>query len=143
MYLKFCLLFLLVTTSGSPEKWAGTTLPEWIKGRFTDGYGNNYSVTDELFFMEPRAKYHIISWNEKEQYLLTRNDQKNPSEKGLYTRIDFMQFKGMEPYGWGFCLTVYNAEDTVSALKFPQADRDNPKKGCGGFPFSRMKRRVN
>lgn len=73
------------------------------------------------------------------QYLLVKNDDNNPSEKGLYSRIDYMQFKDMEPFTWGFCLTVYDAKDTSVAMKVPSANRDIPKKGCNGYPFSRMK----
>jgi hypothetical protein len=51
-----------------------------------------------------------------------------------------MRFSGMEPYTWGYCFTVYNAVDTMTALQKAAADRNNPKKGCNGYPFSRMKR---
>ena len=85
-------------------------------------------------------KYHIISWNVAEQYLLARNDDNNPSEPGSYTRIDYMDFSNMEPYLWGFCLTVYNAATIEDARNKAKSDKQNPKKGCNGFPFSRMKR---
>lgn len=116
------------------------SLPAWMKGSFTDDYGIAYTIDDTIFTLGSKAKYHILSWNEKQQYLLTRNDQNNPAEQGLFTRIDYMQFSGMEPYTWGFCLTIYNAADTAAALAAPAADRNLPKKGCNGFPFSRMKR---
>jgi hypothetical protein len=51
-----------------------------------------------------------------------------------------MPFQNMETFHWGFCLTVYNAATHTEAETKAQADRQNPKKGCGGFPFSRMKR---
>ncbi|MGB8191240.1 MAG: hypothetical protein WCF67_04930 [Chitinophagaceae bacterium] len=114
-------------------------LPGWMKGHFMDDYGIRYTVNDTLFRQHPSALYHILEWNEKEQYLLVKNDEGNPTEKGLYSRIDYMQFTNMQPYLWGFCLTVYNAQDTGAAKKAPFADRENPKKGCNGFPFSRMK----
>jgi hypothetical protein len=110
-----------------------------MKGTFTDDYGIKYTIDDTLFWQQPSARYHIINWNKEMQYLLVKNDDNNPSEKGLYSRIDYMQFKDMEPFTWGFCLTVYDAKDTSVAMKVPSANRDIPKKGCNGYPFSRMK----
>ena len=119
------------------------TIPSWLKGKFADDYRINYSISDSLWMQLPNTKFHIIKWNPEEQYLLAKNDTANPGEGGLYTRIDFMQFKGMEPFEWGFCLTAYQAPNLEAAEKTPAADRSNPRKGCGGFPFSRMKRTGN
>jgi len=116
------------------------TVPSMLKGKFTDDYGIRYMVTDTLWTQLPNVKYHIISWNVKEQYLLARNDHTNPSEPGLYTRIDFMHFSNMEPFLWGFCLTTYDATSVEEAETKAKADRAIPKKGCNGYPFSRMKR---
>ena len=85
-------------------------------------------------------KYHIIGCDTSAQYLLARNDAKNPSEAGLYTRIDYMLFTNMAPFHWGFCLTTYNAATINEAKTKAAADRQNPKKGCNGYPFSRMKK---
>ena len=111
-----------------------------MKGRFSDDYGIPYIINDTLFTLGSAARYHIIEWNEAEQYLVVRNDVNNPSEKGLFSRIDYMHFTDMEPYTWGFCLTIFNALDTSAAKNAVPADRKNPKKGCNNFPFSRMKR---
>jgi hypothetical protein len=93
-----------------------------------------------LFTQHPGIKYHIIKWNLKDNYFIAKNDAANPSEQNLYSRIDFMEFTGMEPFRWGFCLTVYDAPTDSIAETKAVADRQNPRKGCGGFPFSRMKR---
>ena len=116
------------------------TIPAFVKGNFMDDYGIRYNITDSLWTQKPGIKYHIIKWNIKEQYLIAKNDDKNPSEAGLYSRIDYMPLKNIQPFGWGFCLTVYNAKTDSIAEFSTKADRENPKKGCGGFPFSRMKR---
>lgn len=116
------------------------TIPVMLKGKFTDDYGIRYMVTDTVWTQLPNVTYHIISWNLEEEYLLARNDANNPSEPGLYTRIDFMRFSNMEPFLWGFCLTTYDARSVEEAEKKAKADRANPKKGCNGYPFSRMKR---
>ena len=74
------------------------------------------------------------------QYLVAKNDSANKEDANKYTRIDYMTFTGMEPYNWGFCLTVYDAETDEIAEKTAYVDRKNPKKGCNGYPFSRMKK---
>jgi len=116
------------------------TLPSDLKGDFTDDYGIRYSISDTVWIQHPNIKYHIVRCNIKDQFIIARNDRQNPSESGLYTRIDYMSFKNMAPFGWGFCLTVYNAKTDSLAETTAGADRKNPKKGCNGFPFSRMKK---
>jgi hypothetical protein len=116
------------------------TISGELLGNFMDDYGIRYAVTDSLWIQYPSSKYHILKWNEKEQYIIARNDDKNPDDKGLYTRIDYMQFANMEPFLWGFCLSAFNAKTDSLAEATGHAGRDNPRKGCNGFPFSRMKR---
>jgi hypothetical protein len=116
------------------------TIPSMLLGNFADDYGIEYTLSDSLFTQHPDVKYHILKWNLQQKYFIARNDAANASEQGLYSRIDYMEFTGMEPFKWGFCLTVYDAPtDSIAEIK-AIADRENPKKGCGGFPFSRMKR---
>ena len=126
-----------VNITGGPA--ARDSVPSLLKGSFVDDYDIHYTVNDSLFFMHPRAKYHIIKWNTKEQYFIAKNDTINPSEKGLYSRVDYMYFENMAPWSWGFCLTVYDAKTDAQAETQAVADRKNPRKGCNGFPFSRMK----
>ena len=130
LWLSNCTTFRKVTTP---------VLPQWMKGSFSDDYGIRYTISDTMLTMDGLAKFHILTWNEREQYLLARNDTSNKTDRGLYTRLDYMRFTGMEPYTWGYCFTVYNAVDTMTALRKAAADRNNPKKGCNGYPFSRMK----
>jgi hypothetical protein len=113
---------------------------DFVLGNFTDDYGITYSINDTLWVQNPSSKYHIIKWNPEKQYLVARNDAGNKTDGNKYTRIDYMTFNGMEPYLWGFCLTVYDAETDVIAEQTAAADRQNPKKGCNGYPFSRMKK---
>jgi len=77
---------------------SSSQLPAWMKGNFTDDYGIRYTISDTLFTLQPSSNYHILEWNEGQQFLLVKNNEKNPSEKGLYTRIDYMSFTGMAPY---------------------------------------------
>lgn len=116
------------------------TLPFQLPASFTDDYDIKYTISDSLWLQHPSAKYHIIRWNKEQQYLIARNGMDNKSEPGLYTRIDYMKFSGMAPYTWGFCLSVYNAaSDSLAEFGPNKTDRANPRKGCNGYPFSRMK----
>lgn len=124
-----------VTSSIAREK-----IPADLLGDFVDDYDIHYTITDSVWTQHKNIRYHIIRWDTKAKYILARNDAQNRTEPGLYTRIDYMNFENMQPYFWGFCLTVYNAATDSSALAAAQADRANPKKGCNGYPFSRMKR---
>ena len=117
-----------------------TRLPTLLKGTFEDDYGIKYTINDSLWIQQPNAKYHIINCDTTEQYLLVQNDKANKTDGGLFTRIDYMNFTGMEPFRWGFCLTIYNADTLEKAKATIIADRRNPKIGCSGFPFSRMKK---
>ena len=91
------------------------SLPAFLKGTFEDDYRERYTINDTLWVQHPGAKYHIISWDTTEQYLLVQNDKANKTNGGLFTRIDYMNFTGMEPYLWGFCLTIYNANTLEKA----------------------------
>jgi len=139
-YIILFSLFLISLFSCSPSKIPQKqTIPKTFLGNFTDDYGITYSISDTLFLQRPNIRYRIIKWNLKEQYIIAQNGSANPSDKNLYTRIDYMEFDN-EPFLWGFCYTVYDAESDIAAEAAAAADRQNPKKGCGGYPFSRLKR---
>ena len=108
-------------------------------GSFQDDYNINYQITKELWFQKPNARFHIVKWNLKEKHLIAQNDSENPSEPNLYTRFDWIKFEDMPEYEWGFCMSTYNSESIEAAAEIPPPDRVNPKDGCNGFPFSRMK----
>lgn len=123
------------TTSSSLKK-----IPAELLGNFNDDYDISYTINNDVWIQHPGIQYHLISYDSKGEYFIAKNDAGNPSEAGLYTRIDIMHFQGMEPFTWGFCLTAYKAKSIEEAIATASADRNNPKKGCGGYPFSRMKR---
>ncbi len=129
------LLFPFFAIAQSPKIKA----PLFALGNFTDDYGIKYSINDTLWIQHPNIKYHIVSWHAEGQYLIAKNGSGHKANTDKYTRIDFMTFDQMEPWRWGFCLTNYKAESDLEALATITADRKNPKKGCNGYPFSRMK----
>ena len=147
---------LLITASGSENLTAGLprdaagleslrkgiavrSPPAALLGRFEDDYGNSFRISTELFEQLPRGRFHIVEWQVREQYLIAHNDAANPSDAGLWTRIDWMPLEGMPPYVWGFCMTAYRAATAADARAMPSADRSVPRVGCSGHPFSRLK----
>lgn len=139
--------FLILSFSAvKNSKWktivspTSDSIPSFLLGNFIDDYGIRYSISDSVWTQLPSTRYHILKWDTKEKFLIARNDNRNKTEPGLYTRIDYTTFDNMEPYKWGFCLSVYNAKTDSLAEVTYQADKQNPRKGCNGFPFSRMKK---
>ncbi len=115
------------------------TVPAYLLGKFTDDYGISYNITNTVWEQEPGGKYTILKYDSMMQYFIAKNITSGSKEAGLYARIDVMKFDNMAPYTWGFCYTVYQAKTFTEAEKAAAAGRQNPRKGCGGFPFSRMK----
>ena len=116
-------------------------IPSALLGHFTDDYGSSYAITGKIWMHGTKAKYHLLKYNKAENYFIAKNDEANPSDAGLYSRVDIMFFKNMEPWYWGYCLTAYKANTIQEAINTAPADRTNPRKGCNGYPFSRMKRK--
>ncbi len=139
-----CTVFFLTTSeriiSIKQTATCKDSVPSILLGNFKDDYDIRYTITDTVWTQHPGVKYHVIKWDTAAQYVIAKNDAANPSEKNLYSRIDYMYFTNMEPFKWGFCLTVYNAASDSIALNSASADREHPRKGCNGYPFSRMKR---
>jgi hypothetical protein len=133
-------LFFLVLGLSLQAQTTKTKAPEFALGNFIDDYGITYTINDTLWVQNPTSKYHIIKWNPEKQYLVAKNDAANKTDGNKYTRIDYMTFTEMEPWRWGFCLTVYDAATDSIAEQTAYVDRQNPKKGCNGYPFSRMKK---
>jgi hypothetical protein len=110
-----------------------------ILGRFEDDYGSLFTITRELWTQHPRARYHIVRWRSDAQFIIARNDSSNPSDGGLWTRIDWMALPGLPPYTWAFCMSAYQARSAAAGESTRVARRDTPRSGCNGHPFSRMK----
>jgi hypothetical protein len=83
-----------------------------------------------------------VAWNSARQYLIAQNDSANASAPGLWTRIDWVTLADMAPYNWAFCLSAYEAPTRAAAEAVTIANRETPRTGCNGYPFSRMRRPV-
>jgi hypothetical protein len=114
--------------------------PTTILGTFEDDYGNRYTISDSVWIQEPSTAYEVVQWRGSERFVVARNASTNASDAGLWTRIDWIEWSDMEPWSWGFCLSTWNALSFADARETSTADRSDPRTGCGGFPFSRMKR---
>ena len=119
------------------ERWPPAAL---VLGTFDDDYGSRHVVTREVWMHGKSARYEVVRWNAKEQYLIAHNAATNPSEAGLWSRIDWMPLENMPPFTWAFCMSAYKAKTFEEAEQTTIAKRDAPKTGCNGFPFTRMKK---
>jgi hypothetical protein len=97
-------------------------------------------VTPDEWVQGDEARYHIAEWNTEGRFLLARNGADNPSDAGLWTRIDWVQLESGSEYEWAFCYAVYDAESSDEARAAPASLRDAPLDGCNGHPFRRMRR---
>ncbi|MEQ9308347.1 MAG: hypothetical protein RLN90_02770 [Balneolaceae bacterium] len=139
-YIILLVLFFGISCTSELKNSESTEIPIFLIGSFQDDYDVSYFISDSLFEMEDHTKLHILKWDIKEQYFVGQNDSLNPYDPLLYTKIEWMEFEDMAPFEWGFCMSVFNASSLDSAITVRTANRDAPKTGCGGYPFSRMKR---
>ncbi|MGH7468633.1 MAG: hypothetical protein ACRENP_11790 [Longimicrobiales bacterium] len=114
-------------------------LPAFLLGDFMDDYGGRFTISATEWVQHPTNRYRIVKWNVSAQYLIAQNDAANASAPGLWTRIDWLQLPARAPYTWGFCFTAYEARSATEAEVTTSAQRDTPRTGCNGFPFSRMR----
>jgi hypothetical protein len=131
---------LLIIGHCEAQKDVSHRMPSHLEGSFKDDYGIYYSLTNTAFNFEDGIQHEIVEWNIEDRYFIALNDSTNNEYPGLYSRIDWMEFENMEPYTWGFCITIFDAATVEEAKKVKPPDRENPLEGCNGFPFSRMKR---
>ena len=131
-------LFALLLFAGCAVRPAAPSAPPaFVLGTFADDYGSTYHVTAETWHHRGYARYHIVRW--RPGYLVAQNDAGNPTDGGLWTRIDWVRLDGHGPYGWAFCLSAYDAPTAAAAESTRVARPATPKTGCNGHPFSRMR----
>lgn len=126
--------------SAVPNTARAARAPEALLGAFTDDYGGRYRITSTAWQHGTRNRYDVVAWYPDSQFVIARNAETNPTDGGLWTRIDWMPLEGMAPYTWAFCLSAYKAPTREAAQATRVANRGTPRTGCGGFPFSRMQR---
>ncbi len=133
--------FLLLNISCVTEsKDNDDSLPAFLIGEFEDDYGIHYQIDNEVFRLLPNDKFHILSVNKAEGFLILQNDSLNKFAPSLFTRIDYQKLNNMDPYEWAFCFSSFEEakpEDAINKVNTKKSDLMN---GCNGFPFSRMKK---
>lgn len=107
--------------------------PALVLGEFQDDYGNSFTVSAEVWIQHPHGRYTVDRWVPKRQYMIARNPD------GEWARIDWLELDGAEPWTWGFCLSAWNADSPKAAEAVEVVDREDPRTGCNGWPFSRMR----
>lgn len=115
-------------------------VPSELLGTWADDYGSRHLVSDSLWSHDGANTYEIVRWDSAGQYAIARNAASNRDDAGRFTRIDWVQLEGMPPYTWAFCLSIWDAPTSDSAAHVFTARRDAPRTGCGGFPFTRLRR---
>ena len=125
------------TTAPKPNK---DSLPAFLTGAFEDDYGIQYQIDDEVFHLLPDDTFHIISVDKAEEYIILQNDSHNSFAPSLFTRIDYQKLEDMKPYEWAFCFSSFEAASVEEATSQVNTQKTDLRTGCGGFPFSRMKR---
>ncbi len=143
--LRYTLYFIVLLVAGcatpaAVESNSNGNPPSFLQGEFEDDYGIKYSIDRNEWRQLPYAKYHIFKWAANDQYLIARNDEANPGEAGLWTRIDWVELSGMPPFEWGVCISAYDATTAEAAESVDFVKRETPRTGCNGHPFSRMRR---
>ena len=116
--------------------------PAMLVGDFVDDYGIGHRIDADTWLQHPDTRYRLVAWHPDAQYLIARNDAGNRSDARRWTRIDWMPLPGMPPWEWAFCISAWDAKTQADAERSAIANRDAPKTGCNGYPFSRMRRAV-
>ena len=130
------------TCAERPPPPAEESTPEFILGEFVDDYGIRYTIRADEWVQHPDARYHLRAWHSRDQFIIAQNDSGNTSDAGLWTRIDWIVLDDSDEYEWAFCYAAYRAPTREDAVMATPTQRDTPRTGCNGFPFSRMRRVV-
>jgi len=143
--MKVILISILLLWMCTPKSSSSIEpmIPSYIIGTFEDDYEIKYQITDSTFRMNEQTIIHIKEWNLQESYFVGQNDSLNIYDPLLYSRIDWIKLEKMLPYSWAFCMSYYNSISLDSTKVDPIVDRTQPKSGCNGHPFSRMKPILN
>ncbi|MDZ4673193.1 MAG: hypothetical protein SGI84_02000 [Gemmatimonadota bacterium] len=131
---------LVVVLAGCGPVEIPPRAPAELVGEWVDDYGIRYQVSDTLWLQQPSVVYRVARWEAGEQYLVAQNGAENPADGGLYTRIDWVELEAAAPWDWAFCMATWDANSSAGAAVAPASDREHPRTGCDGHPFSRMRR---
>ena len=113
--------------------------PDFLVGEFEDDYGIRYTIDRNSWIQGSSTEYRIERWDPESRQLILRGPLRS-ADPDLWTRIDWVELEDEEEgFGWAFCYSAYDRQTERLVLDAPAADRVNPRSGCGGYPFSRMR----
>ena len=134
------LLILLNISCATTPKSNNNSLPAFLIGEFEDDDGVQYQIDQQAFRLLPDDKFHIISVNKADGFLILQNDSLNTYAPSLFTRIDYQKLEDMKPYEWAFCFSSFKEASIKDATNRVNTQKTDLMTGCNGFPFSRMKK---
>lgn len=129
---------LLGSDAGAQE---ASPPPALLVGDFVDDYGSTHTISTESW-IHGSAEYRVVSWDAEAQHAIAQNAERNPTERGLWSRFDWVLLDASSEYPWAYCQIVYDAEDEQRARDAAPANREEPRNGCNGHPYTRMKRKA-
>ncbi len=136
---RMALLVLVACAArvGAQEKPAA---PAMVVGTFDDDYGGHHVIDGKVWTMGKKTVFHLVQFDVANNVVFTHNAPENEHDGNTYSRIDYVKLEGMAPWEWGYCMTTWNSKTFEEAMAAKSANRADLMKGCGGHPFSRMKR---
>lgn len=106
-------------------------------GKFVDDHGGQHSLGVNYWIMRGDGQASTFRYvDTKPGHIIAKNDSKNQYNPGLFSRFDYVKQKDGTI---AFCQTVADAATKEAAEKHKPANFKD-KKGCGGFPFSTLKK---
>ncbi len=107
-----------------------------ILGSWIDDWGMDHDVTRDTW-TNAGSVFHITQADGIDNFVVARNDAANPWNAGLWSKFE---------WGYGgdvlyYCQIAYAAETEQEAAA-ARASRASLTTGCGGFPWSRLRERL-
>ena len=117
--------------AGSP--WTEIRLNMDLSGDFVDSAGAPHSINPFTWAVGTAPLlFHVVEYNNDEDYALAQNDAGNQSDPGLYSKLEWTT----NPDGdWLYCHAISNAP-SIDEAKGSSADRNDLLTGCNTAPWT-------
>lgn len=109
--------------------------PAVLLGRFVDDYDEVRSISTTDWAPAEGRPLTIERWVPDQRFLIAHS-----GDDGPWTRIDWVMLDD-PTWRWGFCLTAWGQASADAAEEGGDsvARAENPRVGCNGSPFTRMR----
>jgi len=115
-------------------------IPTALRGTFIDDYGTRHTIDDSLWVHGSVNRYHLVEWHPGAHSVITRSGPADAAAGGGFGRIDWLTLAGTDGWEWAFCIVAWDVPSVAAARAVTVADTSHPRSGCGGYPFTRMRR---